>query len=205
MSSDIEIWQRLVRGETRDVSRLLADLRALRELDDTGRFMFHSGEEAAVLWRRAHQEGIGHLLNLVADEHLERNLRAIDAEYGDRLKRLGAHAFLHSSREENVEVLLGVLLGGAVETLTTVQLGVAHDPACVEIASGALLRALDWREGSFTRFLRALRLGQGNRWNDPLVAKALGLFEGGFRRLDMRFALREGGRTIGAGVVTVVS
>jgi len=154
-------------------------------LHELGHHMFHSGEEAAVLWRRAHQEGIGHLLNLVADEHLERNLRAIDAAYGDRLKRLGAHAFLHSSREENVEVLLGVLLGGAFETLTTVALGVAHDPASVEIASGALLRALDWREGSFTRFLRALRLGQGNRWNDPLVAKALELFEGGFRRLDM--------------------
>ena len=44
---------------------------------------------------RSHRtaEGIGHLLNLIADEHLERNLRALDRTYGDRLKRLGAYAF----------------------------------------------------------------------------------------------------------------
>ena len=154
-------------------------------LHEIGHHMYHSGEAAAVLWRRANQEGIGDLLNLVADEHLERNLRAIDAEYGDRLKRLSANAFLHASREESVEELLTILMGGACNALTGLQLGVAYDPAAVEISSGALLRALDWQEGSFTRFLRALRLGQGNRWNDPLVAKALALFDGGFRRLDM--------------------
>jgi hypothetical protein len=154
-------------------------------LHELGHHMYHRGEEAAALWSRAQKEGIGHLLNLVADEHLERNLRALDAEYGDRLKRLGAHAFLHSSREVSVQALLDNLLGGACEALTGVSLGVAHDPAAVEIVSGALLRALDRREGSFARFLRALRLGQGNRWNDPLVAQALALFEGGFRRLDM--------------------
>src|SRR5262249_18479513 len=108
-----------------------------------------------------------------------------DAAHGDRLKRLGAHAFWHAPREMNVPQLLDVLLGGAFAALTTVSLGVAFDPESVEIESGALLRALRDRAGSFARFIRGLRLGQGNRWNDPVVGQALALFDAGFRRLDM--------------------
>ena len=48
-----------------------------------------------------------------------------------------------------------------------------------------LLRALAEAEGSFARFVRALRLGHGNRWNDALVGQALSYFDAGFRRLDM--------------------
>jgi len=154
-------------------------------LHELGHHMYHRGEDAAVLWRRAEKEGLGPLLNLVADEHLERNLRARDAAYGDRLKRLGAHAFWHAAREVDVAHLLDVLLGGACAALTAVRLGVAHDADAVEIASGSLLGVLAAGEGSFARFFRALRLGQGNRWSDPLVAQALGHFGAGFRRLDM--------------------
>jgi hypothetical protein len=155
-------------------------------LHELGHHLYHSGEEAALLWARAQREGLGPLLNLIADEHLERNLRALDAEYGDRLKRLGAHAFWHAPREVRVQHLLDVLLGGAFEALTAVALGVSHDPTAVEIESGPLLRALAQGAGSFARFVRALRLGQGNRWNDPLIERALAHFDGGFRRLDMQ-------------------
>jgi hypothetical protein len=154
-------------------------------LHELGHHRYHRGEAAAGIWRRAEKDGLGPLLNLVADEHLERNLRAMDAEHGDRLKQLSAHAFLHASREVGVQSLLDALLGGACEALTDVALGVAHRVDAVEIESGSLLRVLAWREGSFARFVRALRLGQGNRWNDPLVEKALAHFGAGFRRLDM--------------------
>jgi len=58
---------------------------------------------------------LGRLLNLVADEHLERNLRARDERLGDRLKRLGAYAFQHAEREIAVESLLDSLQGRAFE------------------------------------------------------------------------------------------
>ncbi|HEY0252436.1 MAG TPA: hypothetical protein VGC41_12965, partial [Kofleriaceae bacterium] len=65
-------------------------------LHEIGHHVYHRGAEPEALWAKAHHEGVGHLLNLVADEHLERNLRATNAEYGDRLKRLGAYAFQHA-------------------------------------------------------------------------------------------------------------
>jgi len=154
-------------------------------LHEFGHHLYHTGEEAQQIWTRAQKEGIGPLLNLIADEHLERNLRALDAAHGDRLKRLGAHAFLHSPREVNIQQLLDATLGAAFEVLTSVTLGVAYEPSSVEIGSGTLLHVLGNREGSFARFIRALRVGQGNRWNDPVVEKALAHFGSGFRRLDM--------------------
>src|SRR5690606_20978476 len=68
-------------------------------LHEIGHHVYHRGKDAQALWKRAHAEGIGYFLNLIADEHLERNLRAIDPAYGDRLKRLGAYAFHHAPQE----------------------------------------------------------------------------------------------------------
>ncbi len=68
-------------------------------LHELGHHVYHRGEAPEALWKQAHAEGLGHLPNLVADEHLERNLRALDPAYGDRLKRLDAFAFHHAAEE----------------------------------------------------------------------------------------------------------
>jgi hypothetical protein len=107
-------------------------------LHEIGHHVYHRGELEQALWKRAHAEGLGHLLNLIADEHLERNLRALQPAYGDRLKRLGAYAFQHAPQE-------------------------------IKLA----------------RLLVALRMGLGNRHDDPRIAQALALCKD-IRSLDMQ-------------------
>ncbi|MDX2092026.1 MAG: hypothetical protein SFX73_29450 [Kofleriaceae bacterium] len=155
-------------------------------LHELGHHAYHRSEEAQALWKQAHAEGIGHLLNLVADEHLERNLRAVDRSYGDRLKRLDAYAFQHASQELGVAYLLRVLRGSAATALIHTPLGVAFDEGSVRIRRGAMLAQLERAGHPLARFARALRMGLGNRHDDPRIAAALALCSKDLRKLDMR-------------------
>lgn len=156
-------------------------------LHEFGHHMFHKGPANEAVWKEARRHGLMSLLNLVADEHLERNLRALDASYGDRLKRLAAYAFQHQDREVPVAKLLDWLVVDAFAVLTKIELGVAFDQACVVMRNDRLLLALEASGSSFARFVRALRMGQGNRSGDPRVETALALFpRGDFRRYDMK-------------------
>ena len=155
-------------------------------LHEFGHHLYHRGKDGLAVWQQAEREGLQGLLNLVADEHLERNLRALDPSFGDRLKRLAAYAFQHTEREINVRMLLGHLGAQAFGVLTSTHLGVARDPNRVVIESGALLFAMERQEMAFSRFMRSLRMGLGNRHDDPLVARALELFDGSFRHKTMR-------------------
>ncbi len=159
-------------------------------LHEIGHHVWHAGKLGARVWRRAQKEHLHQLLNLVADEHLERNLRSIDAEFGDRIKRLDAHAFQHAAREIPVLELLPMLRGAALEVLGQIAPQPAYDPACLRIDSGRLLSRLDAAGHSFARFVRALRMGLGNRSGDPKVERALTYFGAGFRSLDMNGLMR---------------
>ncbi|MBA3461525.1 MAG: hypothetical protein H0T46_16305, partial [Deltaproteobacteria bacterium] len=155
-------------------------------LHELGHHAYHRGQEAEELWKQAHAEGIGHLLNLVADEHLERNLRAIDRGYGDRLKRLDAYAFQHAPQELHVGMLLEALRGSTASALIGIELGVAFDEGSVRVRRGAVLAELERSGHPLARFARALRMGLGNRFADPRVTEALGLCGKDLRKLDMR-------------------
>lgn len=159
-------------------------------LHELGHHMYHRGGGAEAVWAEAQKEGLHGLLNLVADEHLERNLRAIDAAYGDRLKRLAAYAFQHTTREIQLARLLGHLGGRAFDVLVKTHLGVAKDDASVVVESGALLGMMERQGLAFSRFVRALRMGLGNRHEDPRVARALTLFSGRFRHSSMQDLMR---------------
>ncbi len=155
-------------------------------LHELGHHTYHRGDEAIALWKQAHAEGIGHLLNLVADEHLERNLRAVDRSYGDRLKRLGAYAFQHAAQELPIKLLLESLRGSTARALIEIELGVAFDDGAVRIRRGAILADLEHAGHPLARFARALRMGLGNRFDDPRIAAALGMCGKDLRKLDMR-------------------
>ncbi|HKE15969.1 MAG TPA: vWA domain-containing protein [Kofleriaceae bacterium] len=155
-------------------------------LHELGHHVYHGGEEAMALWKQAQEEGIGPLLNLVADEHLERNLRAVDPAYGDRLKRLDAYAFQHAAHEIGLAVLLDCLRAHTAPALIAAELEVAFDEAAVRVRRGAVLAELDRIGHPLARFTRALRMGLGNRHGDPLTAQALALCGRELRRLDMR-------------------
>lgn len=154
-------------------------------LHELGHHVHHTGEGAEAVWKRAQTEGLHSLLNLVADEHLERNLRALDASYGDRLKRLAAYAFQHSEREIRLQRLLAMLLSASAAVLSARPMGVAHDETSVVVQRGFLLRELERTGHPFARFVRALRMGLGDRHGDPILREALSLFTGGFRHSDM--------------------
>ncbi|HET9989721.1 MAG TPA: vWA domain-containing protein, partial [Kofleriaceae bacterium] len=153
-------------------------------LHEIGHHVYHRGAVPEALWAKAHKEGIGHLLNLVADEHLERNLRAIDPSYGDRLKRLGAYAFQHAAQEIAVPVLLSSLRGAAAPALIRTPLEVGFAENSVRLRRGHVLTELDRHGHALARFARAFRLGLGNRTNDPKLAEALALAQG-IRDMDM--------------------
>ncbi len=155
-------------------------------LHEFGHHLYHRGKDGMAVWQQAEREGLQNLLNLVADEHLERNLRSLDTSFGDRLKRLAAYAFQHTERELGVRALLGHLGHHAFGVLTSTKMRVARDPDRVIIESGALLFAMEKEAMAFSRFMRALRMGLGNRHEDPLVEKALALFDGNFRHKTMR-------------------
>jgi hypothetical protein len=154
-------------------------------LHEYGHHLYHKGEEAEAVWEQAEQEKLGRLLNLVSDEHLERNLRVRDGAYGDMLKQLGAYAFQHTAREVSVEALLAGLRGEAFGVLSNTHLGVARKPGCVVVSSGKVLLQMEKAGMSFARFVRALRMGLGNRHRDAKVGRALELFKGRFRHSGM--------------------
>ena len=147
-------------------------------LHEIGHHVYHRGETSEAIWNKAHKEGIGHLLNLVADEHLERNLRAINPEYGDRLKRLGAYAFQHALQEIAVPVLLDSLRGSAAPALINAELGVGFAENSVRLRRGHILGELDRAGHPLARFARAYRLGFGNRSGDPRITEAISLTQG---------------------------
>ncbi len=155
-------------------------------LHELGHHAYHRGEKAQALWKQAHAEGIGHLLNLIADEHLERNLRALDQRYGDRLKRLDAYAFQHAPQELKLRSLLETLRGSAAAALIGTELGVAFDEASVRLRRGAILTQLEKHGHPLARFARALRMGLGNRHDDALVGAALDLCGRDLRKHDMQ-------------------
>ena len=152
---------------------------------EVGHHLYHAGPKNEAVWEKANEDGIGGLLNLVADEHLERNMRALDPEHGDRLKRLAAYAFQHTKRMLPVRKLLAHLGVYASEVLPTAGLAVARDPECVLIETGSLLFRMEKAGLSFSRFARALRMGLGNRHDDPKVAEALALFGPSFKTSTM--------------------
>ncbi len=154
-------------------------------LHEIGHHRYHRGADAEAVWREAERDGLHGLLNLVADEHLERNLRALDDTYGDRLKRLAAHAFRHAHRDLRVASLLTMLGHEAFEVLSGCRLGVAPGTERVRVESGKLLALMERRGMAFARFVRALRMGLGDRYRDPLVARALGLFPKQFKHYSM--------------------
>lgn len=154
-------------------------------LHELGHHVYHKGETAAEVWNQAGKEGLHRLLNLVSDEHLERNLRATEQEYGDKLKKLNAYAFQHGQREIDVNALLDGLQARAFAVLSAVRLGVARHKGRVAVQSGLVLQEMEQAGMSFARFMRALRMGLGNRQGDPLVAAGLELFKGSFRRSSM--------------------
>jgi hypothetical protein len=154
-------------------------------LHELGHHLYHRGETQEQVWKDAETRGLARLLNLVADEHLERNLRAGDEEFGNKLKRLAAHAFQHAEREVPVETLLDGLQGQAFAVLTTTRLGAARRMGRVVVESGQILLEMERAGLSFARFFRALRMGLGNRHHDPRVAEGLALFRGRFRQSSM--------------------
>ncbi len=86
-------------------------------LHEYGHHLYHKGPVPEATWQQAENEGLGRLLNLVADEHLERNLRARDRRFGDLLKVLAAYAFQHNTREVPVPTLLALLKGKTLDGL----------------------------------------------------------------------------------------
>jgi hypothetical protein len=154
-------------------------------LHEFGHHMYHRGEQAAEIWKRAQKRGLHHVLNLVADEHLERNLRSLRADYGDRLKRLAAHAFLHAERDIDWEWLLEQLGASSFPILSCKPTAPAHHPGQLRLQRGELMQALEAGGSSWARFARALRMGLGDRWDDARVEAGLALFRGRFRHADM--------------------
>ncbi|HEY4056402.1 MAG TPA: hypothetical protein VGM39_07325, partial [Kofleriaceae bacterium] len=155
-------------------------------LHELGHHAYHRGEEPQAIWKKAHEEGLGHLLNLIADEHLERNLRGVEPEYGDRLKRLGAYAFQHAPQEIKVTSLLQSMRGSSARALIGTELEVAFDEEAVRLKRGAILSQLEKHGHPLARFSRALRMNLGNRYADPLVSAALDLIPKNLKTLSMK-------------------
>ncbi len=154
-------------------------------MHELGHHMYHADKAALAIWKQAERARQHSLLNLVADEHLERNLRARRTEHGDHLKTLAAHAFLHQRRAIDVMELVGRLGPHTFAVLTAARLEVARSPVQVEVQLGALFKEMERSGTSFVRFVRALRMGLGDRYGDPKVAQALALFDKSFRKSSM--------------------
>ena len=166
----------LLRGET-DGRRIVEAI----ILHEIGHHRYNNGPEWDDIAETVAKENLHSLLNLVQDEHLERNLRSIDPEWGDSLKILAAWAFQRTNREMEVKELLALLGPHAFPILVRAGLEPARERNKVAINSGRLLREMEAHGSSFSRFLRALRMGLGNRSGDPKVAEALALFGRSFR------------------------
>lgn len=150
-------------------------------LHELGHHLYHADDDSRAQEAKARDEKIFYLLNLVRDEHLERRLRSRDPAFGHRFKKLEAYVFSHSDSEFEIRSLIQTLGLKAGPPLGAYPLAVARNRGCVLAAGGRLLREIERRGSSFARFIRALRMGLGDRHGDPRVAEALGLFRGRFR------------------------
>ena len=146
-------------------------------LHELGHHMFHVGQEAEAIWKQAEDENLMLVLNLVADEHLERNLRAKAQEFGDSLKSLSSYAFQHSNYEADFLSLLQYLGVRAFTVLSTTKCQAARQDGHIFISVGKVFFELESQGLSFARFIRALRMGLGNRHRDHKVSNALQLFK----------------------------
>jgi hypothetical protein len=151
---------------------------------ELGHHVYNGDAEGRRCWKQAGKEGLTSLFNLVADEHLERNLRARDGALGDDLKQLAAYAFRHAPRDLSAAELSRALGPWLFEVLVAAGPEPGRAADSLRLASGEVYRALERAGSSFGRFVRALRLGLGDRYGDPKVKQALGLFKQDFRRLD---------------------
>ncbi len=147
-------------------------------LHEYGHHLYHKGPGDKDVWARAQKEKMHPLLNLVSDEHLERNLRSKDEEYGNLIKTLDAYAFQHAAREIDVSGLLSSLGSRAFHVLTSLTLHAGRGAGTVRVSAGGLLHQMDRAGLSFARFMRALRMGLGNRHGDEKVGRGLELFKG---------------------------
>ena len=147
-------------------------------LHEFGHHLYHFDAAGVDCWNAAANEGIIHLLNLVADEHLERNLRASNRDFGEKFDRVNAYAFQHGFREVDVSHLLHSLGSLALPTLSRVEMQPGRQEGHVRVNSGRLLAEVASCGHSMARFLRCLRMGLGNRYQDPKVAQALALLRG---------------------------
>ncbi len=154
-------------------------------LHEIGHHLFHRDNGGLDVWTEAAKEGLHPLLNLVADEHLERNLRAHRGDFGDRLKALGGYAFQRRGRELPFTGLVEDLGAFAFQVLTALPLKPGRRVQDVHVKSGKLLHTMERSGLSFVRFFRALRMGLGNRHDDPRVAEGLALFDSNFKHLAM--------------------
>jgi hypothetical protein len=152
---------------------------------ELGHHRYHKGPVAEKVWKDAQTRGMHGLLNLVSDEHLERNLRALDGDFGDDLKKLAAYAFQHTEKEIAADALLRTLGSRAFEVLTGAPPSVARKKGHVRIHNGHVLMEMERAGFSFPRFVRALRMGLGDRHGDAKVRAGLDLFGKGFRRSTM--------------------
>ena len=153
---------------------------------ELGHHRYNAGPEGLAVWKEAGTKRLQRLHNLVCDEHLERNLRSLDSAWGDDLKRLGAWAFQHAQRPMPVLQLVRHLGAQTAPTLVGAPLAVARDPVQVGVGLRSLLQSMEANGSSFGRFFRALRMGLGDRFDDPKVREALALFGKKFRSLDNR-------------------
>jgi len=147
-------------------------------LHEIGHQLYDRGPGPWEVWEEAQREGLRNLLNLLQDERLERRLRARDPAMGDDLKTLAAWAFLHREQELAVWPLLLGLGWRSFPVLSRVTLAPAFGRGCVKVGRGRLLRELERQGLAISRFIRALRLGLGNRHGDPTVSIALRLCRG---------------------------
>jgi len=150
-------------------------------IHEVGHHVYHADADNLQAAEQARKGHFFNILNLVMDEHLERNLRAIDPALGDPLKRLAAYGFQHAPRQFFVPALMDLLADRAFAALSQVRLAVARKPGHVVVQAGRVLRQLEQQGSSFARFARGLRMGLGGRVTDARVAEAMALFGPGFR------------------------
>ena len=164
---------------------------------ELGHHLYHGDDESIRVWNETTDPGLRSLMNLVEDEHLERNLRAMNDAYGDYLKQLAAYVFQHSEKEIPVEKLLESFGIHAFPGLMEAGIAPGVEKGKAWVNGGTVWHELERQGDSFARFVRALRMGLGNRHNDSKVAAGLGLFKKRFRqssakeRLAIATKLRE--------------
>ena len=167
-------------------------------LHEIGHHMYGADEASRAAAAEAARLGIGAVLNLVEDVYLERSMRREEPAFGRAFDLLTAWAFLRAKCDIPVEVLFEQLGERAMAVLSKVALGRARELSSVRLVGGQLLQELERAGSSWARFVRALRLGKGDRHDDAKVREGLGLFEkSAFRRSTPEDRLRIAKRLAG--------